>query len=113
MKFDASQSDIERFIAKIEDEVGPLETNCWIWHGAKSRGQGNTQWYGSFHFRNRVVRAHKFAFLALGKKELRDGEELDHLCQNSLCVRPCHLESVTKHQNIERKGRNYRYDRRH
>lgn len=100
-----SPDDIERFTQFIEFRDGPLETQCWIWTGAKSRGQGNLQWYGSFSVDGKTVRAHKFAFIAIGKGLFLPGQHLDHLCENSLCVHPLHLEAVSREINQQRKGR--------
>lgn len=86
--------DIRRFLDKCVKRG-----NCLIWNGAKSRGQGNTQWYGSFHTQGKTVRAHKFYGVAvLG---LRPGphEELDHECNDSLCV---HVRVLTKEANRAR-----------
>jgi len=113
MSFVFSQEDIERFAQKIVLQCGPLETECWIWRGAKSRGQGNTQWYGSFSVGDKVVRAHKFSFVAIYRQVWIAGMHLDHLCENSLCVNPWHLEMVPREINQARKGRSFRYDCRH
>ena len=83
-----------RFILKIRRRGG-----CWIWEGARSRGKGNKKWYGSFNAGGVVVRAHKFAFIAIRGGELPQGYHLDHECENSLCVNPWHLKPVTPTQN--------------
>jgi len=110
--FRFNQEDIDRFTDKIVMTPGPLETECWVWTGAKSRGQGNLQWYGSFRIGRIVVRAHKFAYVAIGRRVWTKGLHLDHHCENSLCVRPCHLEAVTREVNQERKYRR-EYDYKH
>ena len=53
----ASARDIERFKSKVDE----LPNGCHFWTGARSRGKGNTKWYGSFHLNNKTVRAHRFA----------------------------------------------------
>jgi hypothetical protein len=109
--FEYGDKDIERFVSKVQLASGPLETQCWLWEGAKSRGQGNTQWYGSFRIGDKVVRAHKFSFVAIGKGVLLPKQPLDHLCETSLCVCPKHLEAVTTEINQARKGRVFRFER--
>ena len=110
--FSFTAEDLERFASKIELCHGKLSDECWNWTGAKSRGQGNLQWYGSFSIGGKVVRAHKFSFIAIGKGLWVPGLHLDHLCENSLCVNPRHLEAVTREINQDRKGRCFAFDSR-
>lgn len=92
MKKDA----IQRFVAMIEYDV---ISGCWIWKGNKANG------YGKFKLNSKDLRAHRLAYL-YWKGEIPNGPVLDHLCRNSACVNPDHLEPVTQKQNINR-GRNY------
>src|SRR5262245_23051821 len=87
----------ERFWAKVNKD-GPVPSirpelgQCWIWHGSvKEHG------YGSF---NRT-QAHRFAYEAI-EGAIPPGLELDHLCLVRNCVRPDHLEVVTRRENILR-----------
>jgi hypothetical protein len=34
--------------------------------------------------------------------DVPSGYELDHLCRNTSCVNPSHLEAVTHHENLSR-----------
>jgi len=71
-------------------------SGCWVWLGAKSKG------YGSFYYSREKTRlAHRLAYLAL-RGPIPEGKELDHLCRNSSCVNPAHLEVVTHHENCIR-----------
>jgi len=45
--------------------------------------------------------AHKFAYQAI-IGPIPPGRELDHLCDNKLCVNPSHLEPVTHQENVIR-----------
>jgi HNH endonuclease len=79
----------ERFWEKVEQGEG-----CWLWTGAIDRGYGQFVWNGR-------KRAHRVAYeLIIGP--IPEGLELDHLCRNKSCVRPEHLEPVTKAENIRR-----------
>lgn len=91
-------SDIARFLRLcVEDH----SSGCLIWAGAKSRGRGNTAWYGSFGPTGQnSVRAHKFYGVAvLGLRPQTELHHLDHLCPNSLCVR--HIECVPISVNLK------------
>lgn len=98
----------ERFWAKVnkdgpipdfKPELGP----CWIWDGAK-----DSKGYGNFvEERNRTegvaryVKAHTFAFVE-ENGPLPAGLEPDHLCRVHACVRPSHMEAVTRKVNLNR-----------
>jgi hypothetical protein len=82
---------MERFWKRVEK----TET-CWNWNGSNVRG------YGAFSTRHAVrVRAHRFAYEALVGK-IPEGLQIDHLCKNTLCVNPAHLEPVTAWVNVMR-----------
>lgn len=89
----------ERFWEKID-----LSGDCWIWTLApngRAGGYGRGGGYGRFtvsykpHVR---VLAHRFAYEQL-VGPIPEGMELDHLCRNTRCVRPEHLEPVTMREN--------------
>lgn len=82
------------------DKVDKTET-CWNWTGTLVKG------YGNFHVGRtddrRVITqyAHRMSWVLAGR-ELVEGLQLDHLCRNTRCVRPGHLEQVTGAINIRR-----------
>lgn len=83
---------MDRFWDKVE--VGhPL--GCWEWTGAKVRG------YGRFWTRERQVMAHRHAYEEL-VGPIPEGLVLDHLCRNTGCVNPDHVEPVTHAENVRR-----------
>lgn len=93
--------DIDRFLSKCvwrKNSDSPVEW-CLEYTGAKSRGKGNIQWYGSFWTKGKTVRAHKFfAVAVLGLRPSPRGiDELDHLCFNTRCV--CCIECVPREIN--------------
>src|SRR3990172_7805684 len=87
---------------------------CWLWTGTKHfmkyMGHYGEFWAG---YDRRSVHAHRFAYeLLVG--QIPEGLQIDHLCRNTLCVNPEHLEAVTSRVNsIERgQGPNAQYARR-
>ena len=82
----------ERFWEKVKKTEG-----CWLWLGATtSKDIGNS--YGRFYSGGKHVLAHRFSYtLLIGL--IPEGLELDHLCRNTRCVRPDHLEPVTHQVN--------------
>lgn len=82
----------ERLWEKV-DKTG----DCWLW--TRSLTIGNR--YGGLSVDGRMRPAHRVAYeLTVGP--IPDGLELDHLCRNTRCVRPAHLEPVTHRENMRR-----------
>jgi hypothetical protein len=71
---------------------------CWEWQGSvQSEG------YGTF-YRGKNMKAHRVVYeLLVGP--IDPELTIDHLCLNKTCVRPAHLEVVTRSENIARKNR--------
>jgi hypothetical protein len=83
----------ERFISKFECDG---ETGCWNWKAAISKNG-----YGNFSVRHVVYYAHRIAYqLYVGP--IPDGMTIDHLCRNTRCVNPAHLEVTSQRTNILR-----------
>jgi len=74
-------------------EVQP--DGCWAWRGYQLKG------YGQSYKNGRHVYAHRVAYEEW-RGPIPEGLELDHLCRNTLCVNPEHLEPVTHAQNMTR-----------
>lgn len=72
------------------------ETGCWNWNASQS-----TDGYGRFFLDGTVRQASRVVYELL-KGKIADGLELDHLCRNTRCVNPAHLEPVTHAENIRR-----------
>jgi len=71
--------------------------DCWVWAGAKDRGG-----YGRFKIGQRSLIAHRWGWEHMFGP-IPEGLALDHLCRNTLCVNPYHLEPVTNRVNSQRR----------
>jgi hypothetical protein len=60
-----------------------------------------TSGYGRFCSRGKSMPAHRFAYL-LRHGSIPSGYSIDHLCRNTRCVNPDHLEAVTHRENVLR-----------
>ena len=82
---------LERFYDNVLEEEG-----CWVWKGTVvDRG------YGHFYADSKAVRAHRWSYQHF-VGPIPEGLVLDHLCRNTLCVNPSHLEPVTSAENARR-----------
>lgn len=71
-------------------------TGCYIWYGAYFRGG-----YGNVHIYDVNMGAHIAMYLTY-VGPIPEGYDLDHLCREPRCVRPAHLEPVTRQENLRR-----------
>lgn len=78
--------------------------DCWEWTRAQ------TNYYGRVHVgqlvtgyeRHIMLLAHRVALsLALGRL-LPEGTTVDHVCGNTMCCNPSHLEAVDHAENVKR-----------
>lgn len=75
------------------------ETNCWLWTGTT---QGRDKWmYGKMKLRGTLDGTHRHAYREL-KGNIPAGYQIDHLCRQTLCCNPEHLEIVTQQENARR-----------
>lgn len=82
-----------RFWSKVQKTA-----DCWEWQAGK-QGKGR---YGSFKVAGRDVYAHRFAYELTYDCQIPAGLQLDHLCRNTSCVNPDHLEIVNNRENVLR-----------
>lgn len=75
-------------------------TPCWIWKRCiLPKGYG--YWWPPTNKPKRSTLAHKVMW-EMQNGPVPKGLELDHLCRNRACVRPDHLEAVTRRTNLRR-----------
>jgi hypothetical protein len=83
----------ERLAARIDYQG---DDQCWEWRGWRDR-----HGYGRIDVKRVSRLAHRIAYeILIGP--IPDGLELDHLCRNTSCVNPAHLEPVTHRENMGR-----------
>jgi endogenous inhibitor of DNA gyrase (YacG/DUF329 family) len=96
---DGTAADV---IAAIRASSTMTDGGCWEW-----QGRLNANGYASVIVNNRNTFAHRIALEAhLGKK--LGPQPAHHICANTACVNPDHLQPVTHYENTaEMLARNY------
>lgn len=88
---------LERFLSKITISKNSFKgTSCWDWIASITPNG-----YGKFWFGNKHSSSHRFSYLFWNGK-LDDSLTIDHLCRNTKCCNPKHLDQVTQKENIQR-----------
>ena len=85
--------EVERVVRAIERDP---ESGCWTWTRS-TNGVG----YGMFFLRGQRHYAHRFTYAQVAGP-IPPGFVIDHLCRNTLCCNPEHLEAVTHLENVRR-----------
>lgn len=85
-------TELDRFWAKV-DKSG----ECWEWTASKG-----THGYGMFRGSGHSL-AHRWSY-SHEVGEIPEGWVVDHLCHNRACVRPVHLEAVSRETNSVRRA---------
>lgn len=82
-------------------QAGPR--GCWIYCGYANlnRHRPGTGPSGSFRLKGRGWLAHRASYM-LHRGPIPQGLTIDHLCRNTLCINPNHLEAVTDAENKRR-----------
>lgn len=70
---------------------------CWQWAGPTATAFEGAPPYGIFNHK----RAHRVAW-EIWRGPIPARHQIDHLCRNTLCVNPEHLEPVTPRENLRR-----------
>lgn len=73
-----------------------VDTGCWVWN-ARVEYDG----YARVWVDGRYVPAHRYIYELL-QGPVADDLQMDHLCRNTSCVNPGHLEPVTVAENQRR-----------
>jgi hypothetical protein len=98
---------INRKFKTLEDlfwkyvKKGKSKNSCWNWTGCiKPDGYGLITWR---KIKNKPINslAHRVSY-KLHNGDIPNNLPLDHLCRNTICVNPDHLEAVTLSENWRR-----------
>ena len=79
-------------------------TPCWMFKNPRRGGHKPAGKYNTVRIGGKEVYAHR----AMYEQEvgpIPDGLVIDHLCRESRCIRPDHLEPVTDAENVRRGSR--------
>ena len=89
---------------RIKEKTKILPNGCWEWVGAKLKKDSGS--YGQIRIgtreNNKLKRAHVVSYI-LYKGKIPKGKEIDHICRNTLCVNPDHLQAITHKENCKRR----------
>lgn len=89
-----TEVDQRRFWAKVQ--VPTTADGCMEWTGYR-----DPFGYGRFGVGPRNYKAHRLSYELL-VAPIPDYTEIDHLCRNTSCVRPDHLDAVDHQENMSR-----------
>lgn len=78
---------VRRFWSRVK-----ITNSCWNWEGTKTLG------YGYLWVKDKNILAHRFSYM-LFVGNIPKTLEIDHLCKNTSCVNPAHLDLVTHKEN--------------
>jgi len=83
---------IDRVLAKVRIS----DSGCWVFNGTRgARGYGTVTHQGRTTGSHRVSYEHFIGTIPAGM-------QIDHLCRNTSCCNPDHLEAVTQAENLRR-----------
>jgi len=86
---------------QITDDYAVTDSGCWEWQGAVDRNGYGKAYDPEMPAGRRVDWAHRVSYRR-NVGDIPDGLDLDHLCQNTVCINPEHLEPVTRAEHARR-----------
>lgn len=101
-----SPATVGRFLLRINLN-GPISAHrpdlgpCWLWLGSRLPAGYGMMW-GKTNEGRRKFYVHRVSWELAHEETLADGIVIDHLCRNTSCANPSHLEAVTPGVNFLR-----------
>lgn len=96
---------LDRIMLRVQKAPPPdgVAGDCWIWTGSSSERSGSNTGarYGEIMVNSVATKSHRAAY-ELIRGPIPEGLSLDHLCRQTLCCNPDHLEPVTHKENVLR-----------
>lgn len=84
-----------KFVLRFFRKFEKCKNGCWEWNA------GNfSDGYGCFAYKQKAFRAHTFSY-RIHYGLIKEGKQVNHLCNNKKCVNPEHLESGTQYENMQ------------
>lgn len=90
---------------RLKSKIHINDNGCWCWTGAvfsKVNGKYAQIRMTSNEKKSCLRYAHRVSYEHF-VGPVPEGKELDHLCRNTLCINPQHLEPVTHKENMLRR----------
>jgi len=81
-------------LLRFHNKVKLNDNGCHIW-----TGYTDDDGYGKFGIKNKIISSHRFSY-NLYKGQIPNNMEIHHICNNTSCVNPNHLEVVTHKENL-------------
>lgn len=97
-------SVFERLISNMVPVTNPsFGSDCWTWtKGVCNKNYGFLYIYNPRTKKSDSRRAHIVSWAIANQRLPGEGMTLDHLCRNTRCIRPSHLEEVSRPENTRR-----------
>ena len=92
--------DLNPCRAEFESHV-KMGPSCWLWRGPRKNQFGSFRFLPAGDRKTVATHAHRVATFFLGDGRLpAAGEDVRHLCPDTMCVRPDHLEFVEVDRDV-------------
>lgn len=93
--------ELATLVKRIQAKGVTSHGGCVIWTGMAWSPKDPSRRYGYIKHCGKKLRVHRIVFLA-EYGPLPSGTVPDHLCRNTLCINPLHMEAVTARENTLR-----------